>query len=268
MNGALYFRRTPKSLADVSKLELRETMIAAVIPARGGSKRLPRKNLRSFAGRPLIYYSIELARSITEIDRCVVSTEDEEIAAVALDCGAEVVVRPAELASDVASTASVVQHALSCLVEQGDQPELVITLQPNCPLRPGSLIPTALNKIREAPDAIDSVIAVSESGHKRGQLKDGYYVPGYEIGVRVQDMAPKYYENGLLFVTWARRVLEQGDLFGQRIWPIITDQLYGLSDIDTELDFQIAEFLFHKYRDCFAWAPPTPQEVQHQQETA
>ena len=237
-------------------------MIVAVIPARGGSKRLPRKNLKLFAGRPLLDYSIMLARSVPEIDRCIVSTEDDEIAAVALQCGAEVIERPTELASDFATTVSVVQHALRCLIEQGARPEVVVTLQPNCPLRPAGLVQSALQRIGEATD---SVISVTESAHKLGQLQNGYFVPSYTVGMRSQDMAPKFYENGLVYVTQASLVLEQGDLFGPRILPVVIDPLYALGDIDTEFEFEIAEMLFHRYRDHFAWAmdeqQPTKQET-------
>src|SRR5688500_745377 len=104
----------------------------ALIPARGGSKRLPRKNLLPFGGRPLLSHSIAAAQSVPRIDLCVVSTEDSEIADVSRGCGADVVHRPAELADDYASTASVVLHALEALKSSGVTPEIVVLLQPNC----------------------------------------------------------------------------------------------------------------------------------------
>src|SRR5690349_2757752 len=110
-------------------------MIIAVIPARGGSKRLPKKNILPFAGSPLICHTIALARSLPVIDRVCVSTDDPETARIAREAGAEVVVRPAELATDRSTTASAIRHALLALTGSGPRAEAAITLQPNCPLR-------------------------------------------------------------------------------------------------------------------------------------
>lgn len=227
-------------------------MVVALIPARGGSKRLPRKNLKLFAGRPLIYYSIALAQALTQIDRCIVSTEDKEIGAVAEELGAEVVDRPAELATDFASTASVAQHVLGQLTTVGHHADTLVTLQPNCPLRPLALVQDALDLF--SANDVDSVISVTQSHQKVGEIKDQYFVPDYEPGIRSQDMGPKYFENGLVYVSRASMVLETGELFGRKMFPLITDPLYALGDIDTELDFQLAEFIFERYRDHFSYA--------------
>ena len=104
-------------------------MVVALIPARGGSKRLPGKNVRLFGGRPLIAYSIALARSVAGIDRCVISTDDEEIAAIARHWGAEVIARPPELATDTATTAAAARHALAHIVQGGAVPRALVTLQ-------------------------------------------------------------------------------------------------------------------------------------------
>jgi CMP-N-acetylneuraminic acid synthetase len=228
-------------------------MIVALIPARGGSKRLPRKNLKFLAGRPLITYSIALARTIDRIDRCVVSTEDTEIAQVAEQCGAEVIHRPLELADDHASTASVAQHVLEQLVQEGARPEVLVTLQPNCPLRPPELVREALD-LYQASEGVDSVISVTANRRKLGEINEGLFRPYYRPGVRSQDMAPTYYENGLVYISRARLVLEKGEIFGDRIVPLVTDELYAMGDIDDALDFEITEFLFRKYRDRFGYA--------------
>ncbi len=228
-------------------------MIAAIIPARGGSKRLPRKNLSLFAGRPLIHYSIALAQAIDRIDCCVVSTEDAEIADVARGHGAEVIARPAELADDCASTASVIIHALETMGRHGRMPEAVVLLQPNCPLRPRALVVRALDLLS---DACDSVVSVSSEHHKTGEIKHGLFVPLYAPGTRAQDMPERYFENGLVYAAWSRRVLETGSVFGDRVRPLVTDPMYALGDIDTALDLEIAEHLFLKYRNHFDWVPP------------
>jgi len=225
-------------------------MIIALIPARGGSKRVPRKNIRSFAGRPLIHYSIAVARANKEIGRCIVSTEDREIADVATECGAEVICRPLELADDLTPTASVAKHVLLELAKEGNKPNAVVTLQPNCPLRPIFLLNKALELF--LTNDVDSVVSVTTSHQKLGEIKDDCFIPNYPVGIRAQDMKPLYFENGLIYVTRTSVILEKANLFGSRILPLLTDPLYAYGDIDTELDFQISEFLFNKFRDHFA----------------
>jgi len=224
-------------------------MRIAVIPARGGSKRLPKKNILSFAGSPLICHTIALARSLPVIDRVCVSTDDPETARIAREAGAEVVVRPAELATDSSTTASAVRHVLSTSTARGMRAEAAITLQPNCPLRTAEIVTAAIDLFRrERPD---SVVAVTKSHHKLGPIEDGRFLPNYRPGMRSQDMTEQYYENGVIYVSRADMVLDAEDLFGSAIAPLVIDPLYALGDIDTLLDFQVAEFLFLKYREKF-----------------
>jgi N-acylneuraminate cytidylyltransferase len=227
-------------------------MIAALIPARGGSKRLSRKNLRPFAGRPLIYHSIALAQAIDRIDCCIVSTEDAEIAEVASGYGAEILERPAELAADRASTVSVVIHALQTLAGQERAPEAIVLLQPNCPLRPRALVVRAIELLEQG--GCDSVVSVTPTSQKTGLVRNGCFVPEYEPGTRSQDMPERCFENGLVYVARAAGILESGSLFGARIRPLMTDPMYALGDIDTALDLEIAEHIFLKYRSHFDWA--------------
>jgi CMP-N-acetylneuraminic acid synthetase len=228
-----------------------DRLMVAFIPARGGSKRLPRKNIRKFAGQPLLYYSIAVAKTLPQISRCIVSTEDEEIAEIAQNLGAEVIERPAELAGDGATTASAARHALGELFRKGCAPDALLTLQPNCPLRPLSLVKQAIDLFdSERPD---SVITVTKSAHKLGKINGRFFVPDYHPGIRSQDMEPMYFENGLVYITRTGLIMEKEDLFGERIIPLVTDPLYAMGDIDTELDFHVAEFLFEKYRDHFAY---------------
>jgi N-acylneuraminate cytidylyltransferase len=226
-------------------------MIIALIPARGGSKRVPRKNIRKFDGRPLIYYSIAIAKANKGIDRCIVSTEDHEIAEVATECGAEVIQRPLELADDLTPTVSVAKHVLSELAKEGNKPDAVVTLQPNCPLRPVYLLNKAIELF--LTNDVDSVVSVTVSHQKLGEIKGGYFIPSYPVGVRAQDLKPLYFENGLIYVSRTNVIFEKGNLFGSRVLPLLTDPLYAYGDIDTELDFQISEFIFKKFRDRFAF---------------
>jgi N-acylneuraminate cytidylyltransferase len=225
-------------------------MMIAVIPARGGSKRLPKKNILPFAGSPLICHTIALARSLEVIDR--VSTDDPEIAAVAREAGAEVVARPPELATDRSTTASAVRHALTTL-EGGPPADAVITLQPNCPLRTAQIVTDAVQLFRrEKPD---SVVGVTKSHHKLGPIENGRFLPAYRPGMRSQDMADQYFENGVVYVSRADMVVGHEELFGNNIAPIVLEPLYALGDIDTLLDFQVAEFLFKQYRERFVPQP-------------
>jgi CMP-N-acetylneuraminic acid synthetase len=224
-------------------------MIVAFVPARGGSKRLPRKNVRTFAGKPLLYYAIALAHSIRSVERCVVSTDDAEIAEVARQYDAQVIVRPPELATDESRTADAAQHTLKVLRDTGVMPAALLTLQPNCPLRPRWLVERALEVFEL--NGVDSVVSVTPAAPKLGSIRNGRFVPAYPPGIRSQDLPPAFFENGLVYVSRADIVLAEADLFGSRIVPLITDPLYARGDIDTELDFQIAEFLFQKYSHEF-----------------
>ncbi len=227
-------------------------MIVAFIPARGGSKRLPRKNIKMFAGQPLIGHSIALAHATKRIEECVVSTDDEEIARIAERYGADVIERPAELAGDKSPTGAAAQHTLQVLRRRGSIATALVTLQPNCPLRPRPLLESALDLF--ASDEVDSVVSVTASTHKLGKIVNSRFLPSYSPGTRSQDLESAYYENGLVYVSSPSLVLETADLFGERILPLVTDPMYALGDIDTELDFQIAEFLFQQYRPHFAGA--------------
>lgn len=228
------------------------------IPARGGSKRLPRKNIRSFAGRPLIYYSI-LFSQVEQLDHCVVSTDDAEIADVARAFGADVVARPPELATDEATTASVAVHALEALAVAGRLPGVMVLLQPNCPLRPRGLARQAVDLL--AAGSADSVVSVTDDHRKSGTIRDDRFVPRYQPGVRSQDMSPLYFENGVIYATWTRVVLETGSVFGRTIQPLVIDPLFALGDIDTPLDFAIAEHLFDTHPSQFDWVPARPADA-------
>jgi CMP-N-acetylneuraminic acid synthetase len=225
-------------------------MVVAFIPARGGSKRLPGKNMRPLAGRPLIAYSIALARSVPAIDRCIVSTDDDRIAEVAQEWGAEVVRRPAELATDTATTAAVAQHALQAACRSGDTPEIMLTLQPTNPLRTVALVEEGLALFRATRP--DSVISVAPLTLKPGRIVDNCFLPDYVPGTRAQDLPERFYETGLLYVTDARLV-EQGDLFGRHIVPLRTDHLLAVVDIDVAADWDVAEALYERYRHLFPY---------------
>jgi N-acylneuraminate cytidylyltransferase len=224
--------------------------VVAIIPARGGSKRLPRKNILPFAGVPLLVHSIRQAKVVHLIARTIVSTDDVEIATIAERAGAQVIMRPAELSHDHATTASALRHVLGVLAAKGERADVVVTLQPNCPLRPPALLRRAIALfLKETPD---SVVSVTESRHKLGAVRGGYFEPQYKTGMRSQDMNAQFYENGIVYVSRADMIAEREDLFGERMLALETEPLYALGDIDTPLDFEVAEFLYCAHRERFA----------------
>jgi CMP-N,N'-diacetyllegionaminic acid synthase len=225
----------------------------ALIPARGGSKRLPRKNVRPFAGRPLLSYSVAFARRAAGIDRCLVSTDDDEIAEVAAAAGAGVIRRPAELATDTAPTVGAVVHALEVIAAQGPVPDVVVLLQPNCPLRPSGLAERALAQL--ASSGADSVVSVTPHHCKTGRVVGGRFVPDYVPGTRSQDLTPQVFENGVIYATWSKVVLDRHSVFGDHISPLVIEPLFALGDIDTALDWDVAEHLFKSHRPVFDWMP-------------
>ncbi len=170
--------------------------VLVIIPARGGSKGIPRKNIRLLAGYPLIAYSIEIARQSKLVTRIIVSTDDDEIASIAKFYGAEVLKRPLDLSGDHASTASAAKHCLEDQQSKGFYFDVFVTLQPTNPLRPKELFSEA---VKLWDNDCDSVISTTLNKKKYGTIEEGYFRPlNYSPGVRSQDLNLQYYENGLL----------------------------------------------------------------------
>ncbi len=229
--------------------------VLAVIPARGGSKGIPRKNIHLLAGKPLITYTIEAALQSQYRLRVVVSTEDEKIAEVAQAAGAEVpFLRPAELARDDTPTFPVIQHALQWLEQHDDyQPELVVLLQPTSPLRGSEHIDQALELILSSE--ADSVVSLCEAEHSPYWMKkvdaEGRVSPFIVTeGEYTQRQAlPKVYRlNGAIFVTRPEVIMRENRLLGDDTRAYIMDQGDSI-DIDTELDFKLAELLIKQRWD-------------------
>jgi len=179
-----------------------ESNVLGLIPARGGSKGVPRKNIRELAGIPLIAHSIQAARDATAIDSVVVSTDDEEIAEVAESYGARVpFMRPSELATDEAPTAPVITDALETLYEAGEAYDTFVLLQPTSPLRTATHINEAYSLYEES-DA-DSVISVYPTYDTRWERtsKGAKRLNYTDAAKRRQDRDPEYVINGAIYVT-------------------------------------------------------------------
>lgn len=200
-------------------------MILGVIPARGGSKGLPRKNIRFIAGFPLIYWTIQAAKQSELLDDFVVSTDDKEIAEYARLYGASVIDRPEYLAQDDTTTLAVLGHVISC-----QHCDSVVVLQPTSPLR--------------NPDTIDGCI----TEYKRGgydTLATGYYTKIIEYGthqnLRRQDIPGFFYDDGNVYII-ARSVIENGRWYGDKICKKVIDPDLNV-EIDDEATFTMTEAL-------------------------
>ncbi len=220
----------------------------AIIPARGGSKGVPGKNIRDIGGKPLIAWSIEQAQAVAAIEHVVVSTDDDAIVAVARQFGAEVPFRrPAELAQDTTPTEPVLTHAVEWYRNNGFAPDAVILLQPTSPWRrPGSLA-AAIERF-EAAQA-DSLLGVCENHHffwKNLQQPQALY--DYRNRPRRQDIpdADRWYrENGSIYITRTELLMQGGNRLGGTIamYPMHEDESW---EIDSLADFDVvAAFISH-----------------------
>jgi CMP-N-acetylneuraminic acid synthetase len=230
--------------------------ILAVIPARGGSKGIPRKNIHPLAGKPLIIYSILQALESKQISRLIVSTDDQEIAALSRKWGAEVpFIRPAELAQDDTTDLPVFIHTLNWLqTNEKKTPDLVVHLRPTSPLRPPGLIEQAIAILEEDPEA-DCVRTVRESPHtpyKMWQLEGEYLRPfaqieGQESYNMPRQVLPKVFcSDGVLDVIKTTTILEKKSMSGSKIRPLEIKKTFLTVDIDEPIDFIVAE-AFIKY---------------------
>lgn len=229
--------------------------ILALIPARGGSKGIPRKNIRPFAGHPLIAWSIAAAQQAQRVTRLIVSTDDEEIAAVARAYGAEVpFLRPAELAQDQTPDWPVFEHALRWLAQQeGYYPEVVVQLRPTSPLRPPWCVDEAVRILLEHPDA-DCVRGVVPAGQnpfkmwridpQSGRMQPLLTLPDLPEPYNAprQILPPVFWQTGHIDAIRTRTILEKRSMTGEVIYPLILEARYTV-DIDTPADWERYERL-------------------------
>lgn len=218
--------------------------VIAIIPARGGSKGVPGKNIRLLAGKPLIAHTIEHALRARQVTRTVVSTDDAEIAETARHYRAEVVMRPPELATDTATSELALLHALSSLEQkEGYVPSLVVFLQATSPIRQPDDIDNAIVALNAAN--ADSLFSCCQSHGFYWQLIDGQLIPAnydYQHRPRRQDCPPEYIENGSIYVTKTEILKRYENRLGGRIACYEMSPLDSFQ-IDTEDDFLLLEKL-------------------------
>jgi len=213
----------------------------AIIPARGGSKRLPNKNTLLLDGIPLLVHSILYAQKNKEIiDAIYVSTDDATIKKIAENYGVNVIDRPANLSGDDEPTVSAVKHVLENIKEEVEN---VILLQPTNPLRPTDLLKECFQKFTTSNG--ESLFTVSQNHQKLGKIKDNKFVPfNYTIGQRSQDLEPLFFENGLLYITKANAILND-TIITENAFPFVVNHIFASVDIDTQDDFDYAAHLIH-----------------------
>lgn len=224
------------------------TSTLCIIPARGGSKGIPRKNLRSLAGKPLIAHVINTTLSTEEIDRVVVSTDDEEIARTAERYGASTLMRPDDLAYDHVTIDPVVAHALECVEsEEQEQFGIVVTVQPTSPLLSTTTLANALRRFADMGGNIDTMVSAREVRHLSWRQEAGAFRPNYTERRNRAEIPPEYHETGAFFICSAELLRETGQRFGQRVDIVVMPDEEAV-DIDTAADWALAEALLSRQR--------------------
>lgn len=233
--------------------------VLVIIPARGGSKSLPRKNIRLLQGIPLIAYSIAAGLKAKLVTRVIVSTDDQEIAEIARGYGAEVpFIRPSTLAADDTPDLPVFQQALEWLKKQENYvPDIIVQLRPTSPFRLPNFVDQAVSMLL-ADSGADSVRSITPSGQNPYKMwrfdKTNYLSPLLKVPSLAepynsprQKLPDTYWQTGHIDVIRHKTIMEQGSMSGKNILPVIIDPLYAI-DIDKEFDLIRAEWLMDHFK--------------------
>lgn len=225
---------------------MKELNVLGLIPARGGSKGIPGKNIRELAGKPLIGYAADCAVASKVLTRIILSTDSEEIASVGKSLGVEVpFLRPPELARDDTAMIPVIQHAIQQLEAGGWSPDIIVLLQPTAPLRKPGHISKALEIFRSEP--CDSVVSVSlVPGHyhphwdlviKDGRLEE--FFPGGLKTTRRQDLPPVYTRDGTIYLFTRKTIMQYNSIYGKKCLPLVVEA-EDFVNLDSMKDWEMA----------------------------
>jgi len=221
--------------------------VIAVIPARGGSKGVPHKNIVPLGGKPLIVWSIETAQTVEVIDRAIVSTDDDEIAEVALEHGAEVYRRPARLATDSALVIDALRHLIDTLKAEGESGRILVLLEPTCPFRSNADVKACIEQvIRNGKDSVATFKEAELNPHRAWTIAEGspkHFICGANPWLPRQQLPEAYQLNGAVYCFRTDRLspTHQGLVFGESGAVIMPE---GRSvDIDEMTDFHFAELV-------------------------
>lgn len=229
--------------------------VLAIIPARGGSKGIPRKNIRELCGKPLLQYTAEAALAARRVARAVLTTDDEEIAEVGRACGLEVpFLRPAQLAGDTTPTLPVMQHTVEWLESEGDFFDAICLLQPTHPMRRAEDIDGCIERLEvSGADAVVTVLPVPPQFNPHWVLvgeNDGdlHWSTGEETPIpRRQELPPAFQREGSVYVTRRDIVMEFNSLYGKRLAGYALDRAESVN-IDSEEDWIRASRLLSRRR--------------------
>ena len=222
--------------------------VVAVIPARGGSKRIPHKNIKPFCGKPMIAYSIEAAKNAGIFNRIIVSTDSKEIASIAKDFGAEIpFMRPVELADDFAGTDPVILHALKWLMEDGEKIDYICCIYATAPFVKAEYIIKGYNILRDKNAASCFSVTtypfpIFRSLKINNQNRLEMFWPEYKER-RSQDLPEAYHDAGQFYWADARNYLKEKQFYSKDAVPVILPR-YLVQDIDTPEDWETAEKMF------------------------
>jgi len=227
--------------------KITDKKILAIIPARGKSKRLPRKNIKLLSGKPLIAWTIEAAKKSKYVNRVVVSTEDKEIAQISKKWGAEIVNRPKELATDTAKTIDVIFHLLDVLKKEKYYPKIVVLLQPTSPLRTFQDIDSAVKLfLNKKCRSVISVFEAEANFWWAMEIKKSYLKPFFtweKFFARSQDLPKVYTPNGAIYISTPEILKKYKSFYiKNEILPYIMPKERSI-DIDYEIDFKLAELI-------------------------
>ncbi|MDP2593362.1 MAG: acylneuraminate cytidylyltransferase family protein [bacterium] len=237
--------------------------IYAIIPARGGSKGLPGKNIRPLHGKPLIAWTIEAALKVPYISKVIVNTDDVEIAKTGRAAGAEVFSRPNNLAEDLTEDLPVFTHHIEELKKMDDLPDMIVDLRATAPLRRAERIKEGIELLEKlGKEKADSVRAVSKAckhPYKMWRYEEGFLMPFLSeehTGIKEPYNAPRqilpkvYQNNGSMNAFWPETVLEKKSMTGDKIAGYTMEDWESVN-IDNEFDFAMAEKLMEKYKQLF-----------------
>lgn len=230
----------------------KDQYILCIIPARGGSKRLPGKHIKLIGGIPLIGYGIKAAKQSKYIDRLIISTDDEAIAKVAREEGAEVpFMRPAELATDEAPTLPVLQHGVTEIEKQGKKIDAVVLIQPTVPGIELGDVDGAIEKFFESgANSCISVCEIIDPPEWMYRMREGGMLEKYisAADARTQDLEKLYRVNGAVYVSKRELLMEKNKIVDQANCASIIMPRDRSLDIDTQTDFDMAEMLLTKQK--------------------
>lgn len=227
--------------------------VLAIIPARGGSKGLPRKNILDLCGKPLIAWTIENVLYSKYIDKVVVSTEDQEIAKISSEYGAHVVERPEELARDDSPTMDAIMHVINWFESREEYFDIIILLEPTSPLRKENDLDNAVELFSENLDRADSLVSVGEvhmeNPHITKKIESGYVKPLIEVGKNVyqrQQLPKVYFPYGVIYLALANALKKNKTFYLERTIPYFIERWQNY-EIDDMYDFICIEAIL-QYR--------------------